>query len=250
MDRNRDGVVTIDEFIETCQRVIQSSNWTYTWCIFVHKQHNVSCICFLLSTGWEYNGFHAALWERHLVSVEGRGPGMLHSASGPQITSPILKRKEKTVLCNTFDILIQIGGHYCFSCRNVLCREMWRIHQITGRRNVSLHEDFIFAHDQTSWAWVLAHHLKACDAKHIEHKHGFYRWPLWNLGKREYFVTVLYGNDNNPVSKFFRLRCQHDALPLSCGLNTCWNKYIPSHMLITLLTIFSFSTTVTNSPPS
>lgn len=36
MDRNRDGVVTIDEFIETCQKVNTPSNWCRL-CSFMHN---------------------------------------------------------------------------------------------------------------------------------------------------------------------------------------------------------------------
>lgn len=86
MDRNRDGVVTIDEFIETCQKVIRSSNWTETQ--FPESMHLFSCIFFLLFTGWKYNGFHAALWKRHLVSVEGRGSVFLQSAHSCRPLAP------------------------------------------------------------------------------------------------------------------------------------------------------------------
>lgn len=59
MDRNRDGVVTIDEFIETCQKV--TNYLAVLWPV------SLSHMRVPFRTGWKYNGLHAALRERHLI---------------------------------------------------------------------------------------------------------------------------------------------------------------------------------------
>lgn len=65
MDRNRDGMVTVEEFIETCQKVKSRPSspgppgFAQTW----------PGVYFMLRAGWKYNVFHAALWARHLEST-------------------------------------------------------------------------------------------------------------------------------------------------------------------------------------
>lgn len=64
MDRNRDGVVTIDEFIETCQKV-RSCLADLPLSSFTWPSHMRA----LSGTGWKYNGLHAALRECHLIGM-------------------------------------------------------------------------------------------------------------------------------------------------------------------------------------
>lgn len=88
-----------------------------------------AALCFPFSTGWKYNGFHAALWERHLDSVDGLRSGMLHSASsckllGLKQLQSSLEKGKNWVMQHIWHILIQSGEHFYFSCRAVLCRKI------------------------------------------------------------------------------------------------------------------------------
>lgn len=68
MDKNKDGVVTIDEFIDCCQNVswvlrhiCSQCCWhTHTRCIF-------SLHCVFVSTGWKHHAINASLWKRSLT---------------------------------------------------------------------------------------------------------------------------------------------------------------------------------------
>lgn len=60
--------------------IIKRASATTRW-LTEFIQLSLSRICLIFSAGWKYNGFHAALWECHLVSVEGRGAATLRSAS-------------------------------------------------------------------------------------------------------------------------------------------------------------------------
>lgn len=113
MDRNRDGVVTIDEFIDTCQKV----NPTHLTARCRHPTR-LSYMRFILWTGWKHNGFHAALWERHLVHVDQWCCIVLPAASmGLKFLQSILSSS------NSFDIFQYDWQHFLFfsnkSQRNV-----------------------------------------------------------------------------------------------------------------------------------
>lgn len=148
-----------------------------------------SCISILFITGWKYYGFHAALWERHLVSVEKTGPvtpryellGLNHF---------IYRDKEK--LDDTF--LMQTGRHHCVSSQLVPCKEMYSSHQITWRRNDSLHDvlTLIFARERnvtcaviTGWACLpdIKQHVMQITSNTNNRFYFFFFLPLWNMCK-------------------------------------------------------------------
>ena len=67
MDRNKDGVVTIEEFIESCQKV-NVRTWMYM--SVTRFDGLIPAISPFLSTGWEHHAVHAAVWQRYLKELE------------------------------------------------------------------------------------------------------------------------------------------------------------------------------------
>lgn len=66
--------------------------------VFCAHVTHLSCICSMIWTGWKHYGFHAALWECHLVSAQSCGAAALCfqlRVSGPEVTSIIPKKKAK-----------------------------------------------------------------------------------------------------------------------------------------------------------
>jgi len=62
------------------------NDWVHSILFLLNMVSVVSL--FFFSTGWKYNGFHAALWERDLISVEQHGPITLHSISSLKVQNP------------------------------------------------------------------------------------------------------------------------------------------------------------------
>lgn len=88
--------------------------------IFCAHMTHLSCICSMIWTGWKYYGFHAALWECHLVSAQSCGAAALCfqlRVSGPEVTSIVLKKKQKWAMQHIRHILIQAGAHFLFAIK-------------------------------------------------------------------------------------------------------------------------------------
>lgn len=60
MDKNKDGVVTIDEFIDCCQNVKQPSR-------IGRRRLGLSVTLFFVSTGWKHHEIDAPVWKRSLT---------------------------------------------------------------------------------------------------------------------------------------------------------------------------------------
>lgn len=114
--------------------------------------HYITCITIVSITGWKYNGFYAAVWERHLVSAEKGGPIMLYRASHYKrlsLNNFIYPKKEKLGVltlstANWWTLL-------SFQSKLFHAEKCTGFTKITWENNVSLHDisTFISAHETT-----------------------------------------------------------------------------------------------------
>lgn len=164
MDRNRDGVVTIDEFIETCQKVNSLTAWQPLWrgeCDSVTLSRSLSYICAISWTGWKYNGLHAALWERHLVRVLLQcctvlPAGAWHCWSNPPEKLDHLKKK------HIYNIFMQTGTCVLFLLSS---RSMQKIVQSS--------QNYL----KKEWCIVISHVMAISLCKHCQTSMS--AWPTF-----------------------------------------------------------------------
>lgn len=67
MDKNKDGVVTIDEFIDCCQNVRPIPQNISSHCCWHSLSTAHRIVSYFVSSGWKHHAIDAPLWKRSLI---------------------------------------------------------------------------------------------------------------------------------------------------------------------------------------